>query len=443
MNAEHLTVSELNNFIKHVIQSGFPQALWVCGEIQQFNRNRSKRHIFFELVEKDASSKDIKARIGLVIFAGVKDQIDRILKKSENAFELKDDIEVKFSCRVDFYAPHGVVRLIVESIDPVYTLGKLAQEKQKLISELKKQGTLDKNKQRALPVVPLRIALITSHDSAAYNDFCSEIEKAGIAFKVFVRNTLMQGKNAEADIVKAIGVCEKLPDLDVLIITRGGGSLSDLSCFDSRLIAQKIANCPLPVLSGIGHEINLSITDMAAHTYEKTPTAIAQFLVARVRDFIATLDQKRDEILNRVNDKIARDKQCLRQSALTLQQGTLKFLKDHHARLVRLNEKASVQSLHILKNQRQKIAGEQQRLMREVDHFLSQKRTQMNHVTKIIDVVHPSNTLKRGFSITRDQQGRALKSSAAVMCGQDVLTQLADGQMISHIKEVKKGESDG
>ena len=103
MNVEHLTVSELNRYIKNVVQSGFPQPLWVCGEIQQFNRNRNKKHIFFELVEKDGSSQDIKARIGLVIFAGPKSQIDLILKKSENAFELKDDIEVKFLCRIDFY----------------------------------------------------------------------------------------------------------------------------------------------------------------------------------------------------------------------------------------------------------------------------------------------------------------------------------------------------
>ena len=162
MNKEFLTVSELNILIKDVLNYGFPNAVWICGEIQGFDRNRDKKHIFFELCEKDPASKDITARIGLVIFAGRKNYIDEILKSSENAFQLKDDIEVKFLCRVDFYPPHGAVRLTVESIDPVYTLGKIAQERQKLIALLKQKGTLEKNKSLALPLVPLNIGLITS-----------------------------------------------------------------------------------------------------------------------------------------------------------------------------------------------------------------------------------------------------------------------------------------
>ena len=120
MEREYLQVSELNQYIKDVISSGFPQPVWVCGEIQQYDRNRGKNHIFFELVEKDSKTKSVVARIGLVIFAGRKSFIQQTLKRSENAFELKDDIEVKFACKVDFYAPHGAVRLIVEDIDATY-----------------------------------------------------------------------------------------------------------------------------------------------------------------------------------------------------------------------------------------------------------------------------------------------------------------------------------
>lgn len=165
---------------------GFPVGVWVCGEIQGYNRNRDKAHVFFELCEKDSISKDILARIGLVIFSGRKTHIEHMLKSAENAFSLKDDIEVKFLCKVDFYPPHGAVRLIVESIDPIYTLGKIAQEKQRLIVLLKEKGTLDKNKQLALPLVPLTLGLITSHDSAAYNDFISELQNSGYGFKVFL-----------------------------------------------------------------------------------------------------------------------------------------------------------------------------------------------------------------------------------------------------------------
>jgi len=282
MQKEYLTISELNDYIKDVINSGFPQPIWVCGEIQQYDRNKSKKHVFFELIEKDEKTNDIIARIGLVIFYNRKTFVEDVLKRSENAFELKDDIEVKFACKVDFYAPHGAVRLIVENIDPTYTLGKMAQERQKLISELKKEGVFEKNKLKILNEVPLKLGLITSDDSAAFNDFISEIKKSGFGFKIILRNTLMQGKNAEKDICNAFKDLEKIKDLDAVVITRGGGSISDLSCFDSRLIAEKIATYSLPVLSGIGHEINYTITDMAAHTYAKTPTAIAQLLIERV-----------------------------------------------------------------------------------------------------------------------------------------------------------------
>jgi len=296
MNKEFLTVSQLNNLIQNAIQASFPQPIWLCGEIQGYNRNRSKNHIFFELVEKDPNSKNIIAKIGLVLFAGRKGHINDILKKSENAFQLKDDIEVKFACSIDFYPPHGAVRLIIESIDPTYTLGRFAQEKQKLIALLTKNGVLEKNKQCELPLVPMRIGLITSDDSAAFNDFYSELQKSDFGFQLHLRNALMQGKSTEGDICNAIDELSRMKGLDVIVITRGGGSIADLSCFDSKLISEKIADCPLAVLSGIGHEINISITDMAAHTYAKTPTAIAQFLVDRVETFLGDLDIKLEQI---------------------------------------------------------------------------------------------------------------------------------------------------
>jgi len=255
MTDEFLTVSELNNYIKDVINAGFPQALWVCGEIQGYDRNKSKDHVFFDLVEKDLDSQKIIAKIGVVIFSNRKEHINSLLAKSENAFELKDDIEVKFSCQVDFYPPHGAVRLIIENIDPVYTLGKLAQERQKLILKLKEKGLFEKNKEFKLPLVPLNIGLITAEDSAAYNDFLSEINKSGYGFKVYVRNTLMQGKRTERDVVKALDELENVKSLDVIVITRGGGSIADLSFFDSEKIAVRIAKAKLPIFSGIGHEL--------------------------------------------------------------------------------------------------------------------------------------------------------------------------------------------
>lgn len=438
MNKEYLRISELNQLIGGAIHASFPQPLWICGEVQGYNRNRSKNHIFFELIEKDPDSKNIIAKIGLVLFAGRKAHIQSILKQSENAFALKDDIEVKLACSIDFYPPHGVVRLIVESIDPTYTLGKFAQEKQKLIALLKKKGTLDKNKQLGLTSVPLCLGLVTADDSAAYNDFRSELARSGFAFEVYLRNALMQGKSSEKDICKAIDELGKIKNLDAIVITRGGGSIADLSWFDSQAIAEKIAACPVPVLSGIGHEINITITDMAAHTYAKTPTAIAQFLVNRVQIFLDEIDEKLEEITSGAQEIIEEEKQRLKDSAVSLQNSTRSYLKDHNEKIIRFQEILRQKPGSLLKNKAKMVADRRAVLKKITASYFSSKRVTLNGYKRMIDNFDPVNTLKRGFSITRTQDGKVLKDIGFIHPGEKLTTEVAGGVITSEIKKIRK-----
>lgn len=433
MAKDSLKVSELNNWIKDILNGNFPETVWVCGEIQGYNRNRLKSHVFFELVEKDPDVKKIIARIGLVIFANRKFIIENILKRSENAFVLKDDIEVRFECKVDFYAPHGAVRLIVEGIDPTYTLGKLAQEKQRLIAELKKKGILDKNKQLELPIVPLNIGLITSDDSAAYNDFYSELVRSGFGFKIYLRNTLMQGAKTEKDVCKAIDELEKIKNLDVIVITRGGGSLSDLAYFDSRLMAERMASSRLPILSGIGHEINMGITDMAAHTYAKTPTAIAQFLVHRVDNFLNTMEDKMTCIIDGVQANIFEENQRLKNKALSLQRETDRFLKGHHDVIVRMIEFIKKQPLVLLNTHQKQLTYVQDQLSQRIHRRVEDENIKLKNYQKIINIVHPKNTLKRGFSITRDLKGKVIRSVKDISKKEEIVTEVGDGTIQSTI----------
>ena len=439
--SEYLTVSDLNRFIKDVLNAGFPQPVWVCGEIQQYDRNKGKKHIFFELVEKDPRSDDILARVGLVVFANRKAAIDAVLAQSANAFALKDDIEVKFRCTVDFYPPHGAVRLIVEEIDPTYTLGKLAQEKQKLIAALKEKGVLDKNKQLALPLVPLTIGLITSDDSAAYNDFISELRKSGYGFKVYLRNTLMQGKNAAKDVCRALAELQRIDGLEAIIITRGGGSLAELSCFDSALIAEKIAACPVPVLSGIGHEINVTIADMAAHTCAKTPTAIAQYLVTRVAEFLTGLDERLERVIREAQATLAGHKQHLKDLAAGLQQGTMFFFRDHQEQLIRLGEILKHKPVVLLNDRKNALAVAQGRVKRGAQTLIAQKHTQLKACKRIIEIAHPINTMKRGFSVTRTSTGKVVKSVKDVASREEITTELIDGSLDSRVESARKNPS--
>lgn len=441
MNKEYLTVSQLNNLIQNVIQSGFPQPLWLCGEIQGYNRNRGKNHIFFELVEKDPNSKNIIAKIGLVLFAGRKSHINDVLKKSENAFALKDDIEVKFACSIDFYPPHGAVRLIIESIDPTYTLGRFAQEKQKLIALLTKNGVLEKNKQHELPLVPLRVGLVTSDDSAAFNDFYSELRKSNFGFQLYLRNALMQGGNAEGDICKAIDELSRIRELDVIVITRGGGSIADLSCFDSQLIAERIANCPYPVLSGIGHEINISIADMAAHTHAKTPTAIARFLVARIEVFLSDLDDKLEQVTEGVLEKIRSERQRLKNYAVNLQDNTRAYLKGHNEQIIRVQEIIKHRPGALLNNCQNSLKERGAALKKTINTCLVNNRNKLTNYQKMIDIVHPANTIKRGFSITRTKDGKVVKSIRSIHPKEQLTAEVADGLITSEVKKVSANVS--
>ncbi|MCK5581195.1 MAG: exodeoxyribonuclease VII large subunit [Candidatus Omnitrophica bacterium] len=440
---EYLTVSELNQLIRDVINMGFPQSVWVCGEIQGYNRNRGKNHIFFELCEKDSTTKDIVARTGLVVFAGRKKYIEDVLKSAENAFALKDDIEVKFLCKVDFYPPHGALRLIVENIDPIYTLGKIAQEKQKLIALLKKSGTLDKNKAVELPLVPLNIGLITAFDSAAYNDFLHELQLSGFGFKVFYKSALMQGKGAEQAVCRAIEDLSKVKTLDAIVITRGGGSIADLSCFDSKMIAEKIAAAPLPVLSGIGHEINITVTDMAAHTYQKTPTAVAQFFVERVESFLAQAQDKVERIVELAQDQVAGDKGALKQVAVDLQNKTNLFLRDHHKKVVRVVEVLKRQPQNHLLRVSVDFGRQKDGFLKTVADRTKNARMKICHFERLVDMASPVNILKRGFSITRTKKGQIVRSVGDVKQKDQFLTQLVDGVLESEVFKINKEEKSG
>jgi len=416
MSEESLSVSELNNFIRDVLASGFPQPVWVCGEIQGYERGKDKKHVFFELCEKDPVSQEIIARAGLVIFAGARPKIENILKRAENAFALKDDIEVRFLCKVDFYPGHGQVRLIVESIDPVYTLGKISQDRQRLIALLQKNGTLERNKRLALARVPLSVGLITSYDSAAYHDFIDEIKRSGFGFRIFVVNAIMQGKNASDSVIKGLKMLNGMEGLDAIVITRGGGSIAELSCFDSQPIAEAIAQSRLPVLSGIGHEINTTVTDLAAHTFAKTPTAVAQFLVGRVDEFVTHVNEKSEDLLRLTKTYI---------------DGRRAHLKDAVAALKGI-------PLSVLKGARQKMGQYRDDLKKTIYLRLQNSRTKMNNHQKLVEMADPRNTLKRGFSITRGEDGKAIRSVKDARRTKTLVTTLADGRVNSDVRGIVK-----
>jgi exodeoxyribonuclease VII large subunit len=341
-------------------------------------------------------------------------------------------------CKVDFYPPFGQVRLIVESIDPVYTLGKIAQDRQRLIAALKAKGTLDINKRLSLARVPLTIGLITSHDSAAYHDFTDELKRSGLAFNVLLVDSIMQGKNTESSVLKAFKTLNRLAHVDAIIITRGGGSVTELSCFDSESIALAIAQSQRPVLSGIGHEINTTITDLAAHTFLKTPTAVAQFLVGRVQEFLDHLNEREDVIVDLSQRALHEERRRLKDWALTLRTGTLGLLTSQHRRVEAICEAFKRMPAGAIKDARKHVVGENDRLKKTIHLHLQKSQDKMNQYQKLIEMADPKNILKKGFSITKNIEGKAVRSIKNISKQDILVTEVFDGSIVSTVEEIKK-----
>lgn len=434
MPVDIFSISELNGLIKDVVSSGFPSSLWVCGEIQNLDRYKSKAHLFFELVEKDAGAKEIKAKLGVTIWAGVRPKIEALLKKAENAFELKDGIEIKVSGKVDFYPPYGTLRFIIENIDPVYTLGKIAQDRQRLIAELTQTGVLAMNKSRPLTALPLKIGLISAFDSAAYNDFIHELRRSGLAFKVSFFNAVMQGKNCEPSVCAGLERLDQMPDLDAIVITRGGGSIAELSAFDSRKIAISISTSRIPVVTGIGHEINTSVADLAAHTFLKTPTAVAQFLAERVQTATAVMDSRCREMFDLAAQYTTDKQTILRKKALTLQEKTRGLLLSHKEGHVRFAQFLSQGPLRLCAKERSALVLKEGAFIRLSDLRVKTERIKVVSLEKLIEMASPARVLKRGFSVTRLSSGQLLRSSAGVLPGDELITELNDGRLTSIAK---------
>lgn len=431
MNIQTLSISQLNTYIKDVIDAGIPRNFWLCGEISGLDRYKSGAHLFFDLVEKEEQGKTVKAKIGVAIWAGIRVKIEHILKRSENAFELKDGIEVKLLGKVDFYPPYGTLRFVVEAIDPVHTLGKLAQERQKLIAELEKSGVLLKNKQLNIPQVPLRIGLISSFDSAAYNDFLHELKKQSYGFNISFVKAVMQGKNCTQSICEAIEKLQRVEGLDLIVITRGGGAITELAAFDAKEIAIAISCSKYPIVTGIGHEINLTIADLAAHSFFKTPTATASFLNERITEFLDRLFEAHLKMMN-ISQEVLRQKRIsLKNVALKLQSSTMSCFSSSKEKTVLLTERANAVVQNLLKKEQQHLEQQKGLLKQTICLRFDKTQVKITNLEKIVSFASPQKIFKRGFSITRTSNGAIVRSFETVKQGDTLISQFADGTVSS------------
>ena len=312
---ERLKLSELNGLVKKSIGEAFTAPVWVIGEISELKTNRSG-HCYLNLIEKEENGDAIVAQARATIWS----YTFRMLRpyfESTTGQQLTEGLKVLLSVSVEFHELYGY-SLNIRDIDPTYTLGDMARRRREIIARLQSEGVADMNKELELPLVPQKIAIISSGTAAGYQDFIDQLTNnpAGYHFDLKLFPAIMQGNLAETSIIGALDqiyLYEKF--FDAVVIIRGGGSQADLSCFDNYNLAYYITQFPLPVITGIGHEKDDSIVDLVAHTRLKTPTAVAEFLISGVAQFDLHLDELKNSFIGIVTDLITESKNDMEQIA--------------------------------------------------------------------------------------------------------------------------------
>ncbi len=277
-----LTVSALNEQVRLVIEGAFPRPVWLVGEISGFNRNAHKRHVSFKLAEIGDDGRNVSS-VDATLFDQTRRALEQQLAAAGNPFRLEDEVMVRVRARVELYVPWGSYRVILEELDIHYTLGEAARRREEIIRRLGEQGLIGVNSALELPGLPLRLGLVTSLGSDAYNDVLRTLEESGFAFRVTAHGARVQGHSTEPSVLNALERLGAMAgDLDAVIVCRGGGSRTDLAWFDSEALGRAVARFPIPVIVGIGHEQDHSVLDAVGRRC-KTPTAAAALLVDRVQ----------------------------------------------------------------------------------------------------------------------------------------------------------------
>jgi exodeoxyribonuclease VII large subunit len=408
--SEKLSLTELQLIIKDSLYLALPDMYWVIAEISEMKENYNG-HCYLELVEKLPDELNIRSRVKAVIWSS---RYRFIKSYFENATgeSLRDGLKILIRVKIEYHEIYGL-SLVINDIDPGFTIGEMALKRQQILKKLEEDGVLTMNRELEFPVVPQRIAVISSASAAGYTDFMKHLKgnSFGYVFYSALFETPMQGKESESGIIKALDrIATHIDKFDLAVIIRGGGSQTDLSWFDNYNIAYYITQFPLPVITGIGHEKDLSVTDIVAHRSLKTPTAVADFLIGCMND-------TDNHIIDLSNEIADRSMLMMAESKMKIETARLRLIPVSKAQLVS-NSTALKRRGEILVN------ASKNRL-----NIINSQLTGFGNSLKILD---PENVLKRGYTIT-SLNGKILKK-----CGQvkkeDVLdTKFSDGSVKSKV----------
>ena len=410
----HFSLLELNRLVRATIEDNLCEQYWLEAEIGQIGENNG--HCYLEFIQKAEGYNTPVARAKAKCWRNVWGSVRPYFEHTTGQ-TLTLGMKVLVLVHPDFHEAFGF-SWIVDDIDPRFTLGDMARRRQEIIRQLKAEGVFDLNRELPLPLFTQRIAVISSSTAAGYGDFCRQLEEntRGFRFSVTLYESLMQGEGVERSIISALDkINAHIDDYDCVVIIRGGGATSDMSGFDSLLLAENVANFPLPVITGIGHDRDECILDMVSHTRVKTPTAAAAFLIDRLEQVARRIDDAADRITSYVQHRMEIEKM----------------------RLSRAAERIPILFSLVKSKQENKLETLNQRITSAVQRLIDRRRHTLDILEQRTKSLDPTLLLQRGYSITL-VNGHALRSPSAVKPGDIIVTRLADGTVKSTVNETKK-----
>ncbi|MDD2798296.1 MAG: exodeoxyribonuclease VII large subunit [Bacteroidales bacterium] len=427
-----LSLYELNSLVKVALKECFPDKYWVRAELSEV-RTTGVGHCYVEFVEKESRNGNIVAKMRGNIWATTF-KLLRPYFEEETGQPFGSGLKVLVQVSIDFHELYGP-SLTVTDIDPTFTIGDMLRQRLEIIKRLKEEGIFDQNKQHSFPILPQRLAIISSATAAGYDDLTNQLRtnSGKYAFSMTLFPALMQGEQAESTILKALNAIDKRKEeFDVVVIIRGGGAVSDLSCFDSYALAKRCATFSLPIITGIGHERDESILDLVAHTRMKTPTAAAEHLISCLENLENYLFEIQYKIIEKTKWMIENEKN--RAASLTYQ------LSNRTNILLNNESNRIINTSHLLKNEIRNTITSQNIKLKEWQFILKSafKQNIQNEKGKLaffeqtILLSSPETMLKKGFSLTL-KNGKVVRSATELQTGEKITTFFADGEKESII----------
>ena len=431
MSKKSVTLYELNNLIKEVIESELSNEYWVEAELSECRENRG--HCYMELIQKDERTATPIAKASAKCWASKWLVIKPYFERTTGQ-RLSAGMKVLLKVYAQFHEAYGF-SWIVTDIDPTYTMGDMARKRQEIIRQLKAEGVFDLQKELSLPLFCQRIAVISSETAAGYGDFCNQLadNPYGFQFRTWLFPAIMQGEGIEKSIIEALNrinaVCD---DFDAVVIIRGGGATSDMSGFDTLALAENVANFPSPIITGIGHERDESVLDMVSHIRVKTPTAAATFLISHLKEVLDVVTQAQDLIARYAQQKLL---------TLNSQLSTLSEMIPRLFSVVKTRQEARLESLQsrMISEMQQKIVSSQsrlegfeQRIPILLERKLLSERHRLEMITEKVKSLDPALLLQRGYSITL-KDGKAVRDAAMLKENDIIETRLSKGTIRSKV----------